>query len=105
MPPKQQQKTLHRNKLNKIVFLEKIHLSIIFKLSSLVVIISFLLVSLTVVKMNQAEKFQLITIKNQSKLKSLGRKLGQGSTYLTSEIRRGICNLAKKDILKASGGN
>jgi methyl-accepting chemotaxis protein len=63
-------------------------LSTTFKLSSLVVIISFLLVSLTVVKMNQAEKLRLITIENQSKLESLGRQLAQDSDLLTSEIRR-----------------
>ena len=53
--------------------------------------------------MNQAEKLQLITIKNQTKLKPLGRQLAHGSDYLTSEIS-GMCSLAKKDILKAYGG-
>jgi hypothetical protein len=67
-------------------FLVKFPFSTIFKLSFPVVIISFLLVSLTVLKKNQAEKLQIITTKNQSKLESLGRQLTQGAEYLTSEI-------------------
>ncbi|MEK9628840.1 MAG: hypothetical protein VW455_07435, partial [Nitrospinota bacterium] len=63
-------------------------LSSTFKLSSLIVIFSFVLVSLTVVKMNQAEKLRMTTLKNQAKLESLGRQLARGSDYLTSEIRR-----------------
>ncbi len=63
-------------------------LSTTFKLSSSVIIVSFSLVSLTVFKMNQAEKVRLLAIDNQSKLKYLGRQLARGSDYLTSEIRR-----------------
>ena len=66
----------------------EMRLSTAFKLSSSIIIVSFFLVSLTVFKMNQAEKIRLLAIDNQSKLEVLGRQLARGSDYLTSEIRR-----------------
>jgi hypothetical protein len=81
MPPHQLQKTLLRNKLIKIDFIKKyvieiantlnififdflvkFPLSTTFKLSFLVVFISFLLVRLKALKKNQAEKLRIITI-------------------------------------------
>lgn len=64
------------------------NLSTTFKLSSLVIITFLLLISVTVIKMKQAEDLRHISIKNQSKLKALGWQLAQGSNYLTREIRR-----------------
>ncbi len=63
-------------------------LSTIFKISSSAILVLFIIVSLTIYKMNQAEKLRLSAIDNQMKLEALGRQLAHGSDYLTSEIRR-----------------
>jgi len=60
----------------------------LFRTTVLVIVGLFSLVSFSVYKMNVLEKAHYSALDQQEELKELGKKLAEGSDYLTDEIRR-----------------